>query len=249
MVEQFKKEWQGELLTGSGYVTTQPRKWTKNELEWCLKARDEGKSLADIAQTVGRSEVSVFVKLKRHSKNVDTYNHKFRDMKYQANHNYAVYIQPKNVLDVYAGKSWWQDNGYKTTTNDKDTKYACDYNLDALALLATLWLEGKKYDVVDLDPFGSAYECLDFAFRMAKRGVVVSFGEWGHKRWRRVDFVSHRYGIETLDDFVEANFIREAQRIARRYKKEAIVVDTLQYSNFLRVYFDLQPFKEVSQWK
>jgi hypothetical protein len=154
------------------------------------------------------------------------------------------------VLDVYAGNSWWASQGIETITNDKDAKFQTDYSLDALDLLCKMKLDGKKFDIVDLDPYGSAYDCFDLALKLAKKGLVVSFGEWGHKRWKRLDFVEPRYGIRTLEEYGHGElFIQEIQRLARCNKKQATAAITLQYGNFVRVYFELTEIKITEQWE
>lgn len=238
----------GEMLPITEYVKTTPRRWTDSEIEWLSAKRKEGASIADLSEALGRSEVSVSVKLKRLQKSDDTYNVKFRDKKYLANHAFLELIEPKSVLDLYAGKSFWKPLVPRTLTNDIDEKCDTDYHENALDVLCRLYLERRKFDLVDLDPFGSSYECFDFAFRMARKGVIISFGEWGHLRWRRLDYVRHRYGINNLDDWSADKFIEEAQRIALLHKKKATVVDSLNYGNFLRVYFSVEQFKETSQW-
>lgn len=248
MIEDFNEPL-GESLKGSEYVVSTPRKWTKKEIEWAIEQKRNGFSFAEIAEKLGRTEVSVFVKLKRESKSADTYNLRFREAKYQANANFLQVLKPKTVLDLYAGNSWWKSNVSNTTTNDLNKEFQTDYHSDAFDLLCELHLQKKRFDVIDLDPFGSAYECFDLAFRMAKKGIIISFGEWGHFRWRRTDFVSPRYGIHQVSDFSHEPFIVEAQRIARLHKKTAEVFDVLQYSNFLRIYFSLESFKETSQWE
>jgi len=232
-----------------GYTKTNPRSWSDAEVDWVLEQKQNGFGVADIAEALGRSEVSVQLKLKRLKKTNGTYNEKFRALKYEANRTFLTTVAPKTVLDVYAGVSWWARNCSGVTTNDSDTTMPTDFHLDAFDLLCDLYLARASYDVVDLDPFGSAYDCFDFALRLARKGVVVSFGEWGHKRWKRLDFVRDRYGITDLEQWSKQAFISEFQRIARLHKKEATVVDSLQYGNFLRVYFVLDRFKETSQWK
>jgi hypothetical protein len=111
-------------------------------------------------------------------------------------------------------------------------------------------LQGKKFDIVDLDPYGSAYDQIDLALKLAKKGLVISFGEWGHKRWKRFDFVKPRYGIEQDYDFANGHkFIQEVQRIALCNKKDAVPVIQMQYSNFFRVYFVLSEKKITEQWQ
>ena len=239
----------GAEKQNGGYTKTNPRTWSDAEIAWCLDRKKEGFSNAEIAQALQRSEVSVQIKLKRQTKSNDSYNEKFRQLKYHANQRLADSLQPKTVLDLYAGNSWWLGKADKVLTNDTDEKFDTDYRLDAFDLMCQLHLDRQKFDVIDLDPYGSAYECFDFAFRMARKGVVISFGEWGHKRWKRTDFVSSRYMIDSVEDFLPEACLREAKRVARMHKKRAVVFDVLQYSNFLRVYFTLEPFKETSQWE
>lgn len=242
-------EFYGDVKTGSQYVKSSPRVWTDGEVEWILNAVADGFSIADIASAIGRTEISVQVKLKRLSKSDDSYNDKNRDLKYAANSFFVDTIKPKSVLDVFAGNSFYKTvDGIVVTDNDKDEKFDTEFSLDALKLLCVLYADGRKFDVVDIDPYGSAYDCFDLSLKMARKGVVVSFGEWGHKRWKRYDFVRPRYGIDNAEQFVPDAFISEFQRIARLNHKEATVFDVLQYGNFLRVYFTLDRFKTVEQW-
>jgi hypothetical protein len=239
----------GTEKKNGGFTKTNPKSWSQKEIDWCLEKKQEGFSTADIASALQRSEVSVQIKLKRLTKSDDSYNKRFRDAKYYVNELFLEHIQPKKVLDVFAGDSWWASKVDTCWTNDIDEKFNTDYHYDALELMTRMFLENESFDLIDLDPFGSAYECFDFAIRMAKKGLVVSFGEWGHKRWKRTDFVEPRYGIETLDQWSEDLFIKEIQRIARLHKKQATVYNKMQYGNFLRVYFVLETVKQTSQWE
>jgi hypothetical protein len=239
----------GELKTPGGYTKTTPREWTEAEIKWLTDHKSEGYSVNELAEALGRTSVSVQIKLKRLTKTNDVYNQKNRDIKYSANKEFAELVNPASVLDVYSGNSWWLQNGYKTVTNDIDAKFKTDFSLDALDLLCTMKLQGKKFDLVDLDPYGSAYELFDLAVKLAKKGIVVSFGEWGHKRWKRFDFVKPRYGISDIAEFGNGEaFITEFQRIAACNKKHAEPIINLQYSNFVRVYFRLEDIKITEQW-
>jgi hypothetical protein len=240
----------GALKTAGGYTKTVPREWTKAEVEWVLEHKRIGYSVEALSQALGRSAVSVQVKLKRLTKIADDYNKENRDEKYQANQRFMQLLSPSSVLDVYSGNSWWKAAGNQTVSNDKDEKFDTDYSLDALDLLCKMKLEGKRFDLIDLDPYGSAYDQIDLALKLAKRGLVISFGEWGHKRWKRFDFVKPRYGIETETDYQGGQrFIDEVQRIAACNKKLAEPVISLQYSNFFRVYFVLSEKKITEQWQ
>ena len=75
--------------------------------------------------------------------------------------------------------------------------------MDALKLLCREYIGGKRYDLVDLDPFGSAYDCFDLACKIAKKGLCITLGEMGHKRWRRFDFIRTHYDIDCEEDFIK----------------------------------------------
>ena len=241
-------EFYGSVKTGNDFIKSVPRQWTDAELDWVLQKVDEGFSVSDIAEAIGRTDISVQVKLKRLTKSDDSYNVKHRELKYAANTFFVDSLQPKTVLDLFAGHSFYKSFDVDVTDNDSDLKFDTEYHEDALKLLCRLYSEGRKFDVIDVDPYGSAYDCFDLVLKMARKGVVVSFGEWGHKRWKRFDFVRPRYGISDGDGFTVDAFISEFQRIANVNHKTAEVFDVLQYGNFLRVYFVLDKFKTVEQW-
>lgn len=242
------KEYFGEIKKSGGFTLTTPREWTSEEILWVEEKIIEGFSVKDISEAIGRSEVSISIKMKRNKKSDDTYNKKHRMMKYAANDDFIYLLNPKSVLDVFAGNSFYTNKVSELTTNDTDEKFLTDYHIDSLKLLCTLYAAGKKYDVIDLDPYGSAYDCFDLAIKMARKGIAISFGEWGHKRWRRYDFVRPRYGIDSESDFVVEKFILEFQRIAAINKKIATVMNWMQYGNFLRVYFSLDRLVVTEQW-
>lgn len=244
------KEYFGAYKTSGGYTKTEPREWTEQEIEWILEKKQEGFSNSVIAEAVERSEVSVQIKLKRLTKVQDSYNQKHREAKYSANRKFFDEIEPIRVLDLFAGNSWYGDKALELTSNDKNAKFETTFHEDALTLLCMLYQKKQKFDLVDLDPYGSAYECLDLSIKMARKGLIVSFGEWGHKRWKRTDFVSPRYGINTIEQFGEGEmFIKEVQRIAQCNKKVATPFQSILYGNFLRVYFKLHDVKVTSQWE
>jgi hypothetical protein len=239
----------GEKRKSGGYTKTTPREWTPAEVNWLLEKKNAGYSNKELALALDRSDVSIQIKLKRLTKTNDSYNEKHREEKYAANTEFFNRIEPRSVLDVFAGNSFWQELCPDTVTNDKDERFWTDYNLDSLDFLCEMKLKGKKFDLIDLDPYGSAYDCFDLAIKLAKKAVVVSFGEYGHKRWKRFDYVLPRYDIRELEDFDNVEkFIGEFQRVAACNKKIAKPRIVLQYGNFVRVYFELSDLKVTSQW-
>lgn len=251
-VPKLPKKFIGETKSGSIYTKTTPREWTDGEIEWILNLRKDGYNMDEIALSIGRTKVSVSLKLKRLGKKSNTYNLSHVDEKYEINRMYAKRLKPNTMLDLYCGEtSFWHNSGLckRVFTNDYNNTFDADYHEKAEMLIHRLYYEGHKYDVIDLDPFGSAYECFDLALKMAKKGLIVTFGEFGHKRFKRLDYVRSRYGIETLQDFTLEHLIDGIQKIARQNKKYLEVVYAKSWLNIARVWFVIKPIKVTEQWK
>lgn len=246
MPETFKLQ----TKKGCGYTKTQPRNWSEEEIEWMLQKRQEGYSISNIAESLGRSEISISVKLKRlGKKNGKKYNEDHVVDKYKSNAIFMDMIKPTSVLDLYAGNSWYKKTeGVKITTNDIDDSKSTDYHEKAEMLIHKLYYEGRKYDLIDLDPFGSAFECFDLAVKMAKKGLVITYGEMGHKRFKRLDFVRRYYGIETLDEFVIERMIAETIKIGMRNKKRLTPLIIKNWNRISRVYYKIEKIKILEQW-
>ena len=237
------------ISSGNPYVKTTPRKWTESEIEYMLQLKKEGKSNQEICNILDRSIASVSVKLKRLKKKDNTYNQKHIIEKNKINSEFVYYINPSSILDLYHGTGNPAYDGLNITSNDTNTDYDCDYHLDALHCLCNLYYNNMKYDIIDLDPFGSAYDCFDLAIKMAKKGLCITLGEMGHKRWKRLDFVKWRYGINNLDEFTSDNLIKKIQEIGIRNKKNLKVFSKRDWQNISRVWFIIEPYKETSQWE
>ncbi len=243
-------EFKGQQGKGCGYTKSKPREWTDQEIEWIQKMRADGFSNEEIGQSTGRTAVSIQIKLKRIGKTEDTYNeHHLRD-KYQCNVEYYNRLKPDTILDMFCGvKSYWRTNTTaKVTTNDQNEEIAADYHERAEMLIHRLYYEGNKYDVIDLDPYGSAYECFDLAIKMATKGIIITFGELGHKRWKRLDYVSRYYGITTLEDFTLKTLVDHCEMIARRNKKTLVPVISRTWDRIGRVWFEIKNITITEQW-
>jgi hypothetical protein len=248
LIPTMPEEYRGKTTKSGGYTNTAPRKWTKKEIEWALKLKNDGYNNAQIAESMGRSNISVQIKLKRLGKKDNTYNAKHVLEKYEINQKFLNEIKPENVLDVYVGERDFYKN-YKRITNDKNENIPADYHLDAHKLLCYLYWQSEKFDLIDLYPFGSAYDCFDLAIKMAQKGLVITLGELGHKRWKRLDYVSTHYDINSLDDFTIENLISYIQKIGRQNKKDLVVFDYREWRNIGRVWFKIEPLKITSQWE
>lgn len=229
---------------------TKPRKWTDNDIADLKDLKNKKVHTKTIAYILDRSEVSVQIKWKRLNKDNKTYNEKHIKEKYQTNKRFLELITPNTVLDLYAGeKSYYLSQGGMTIiTNDIEKKYYNSYRNDALKTLCLLYYQNEKFDLVDLDPFGSAFDCFDLSIKLAKRGLIITYGELGHKRWKRLDFVERYYSIKTLEEFTLDNLIKVTQAIGIKNKKTLTPVFVKEWQNIARVYYKIDKYK-VDVWK
>lgn len=242
----------GKSIAPCGYTESTPREWTQEEIEWVKSLKTQGYTLREIAENIGRTEVSVSIKLKRMGKASDGYNAQHRAEKYAANEEFLNAYKPFDILDLYCGKeSWWQKHTPSGTveTNDIDKTIKALNHKPAEKLIAELYARGCTYDLIDLDPFGSAYDCFDLALRMAQKAIIVTFGEMGHKRFKRLDFVRRHYGIERLEDFTTSALIDHFRRIGWRHKKDPVPIIVKEWPRISRVYFEIRPMKITEQWE
>ena len=129
----------------------------------------------------------------------------------------------------------------------KDKKNICDYNLESIDFLHKF--RNKKIDLVDLDPYGSCFECFDYALKIAQKGLIITFGEVGHKRWKRSDFVEHRYNIKTINDFSNKKFINYIIERSLIFNKKLTPIFQANFKNILRVYFEIKIIKKSNSGK
>lgn len=243
------EDYKGKYLKNGGYTTFQPRKWTEQEIEWATSLKDKGYKTKDIAYSLGRDKTQVSIKLKRLAKANKKYNDPHRKEKYQTNDLFFDLINPKSVLDVYAGETSYYKKHIlnNLVTNDINDSYETTFNLDALKLCCLQYYEGNKYDLIDLDPFGSAFDCIDLSIKMANKGFIVTFGEMGHKRFKRLDYVK-RYGINDLNSFTVQKMIEYVVNVGANNKKSLQPVYVKNWRNISRVYFKISKLKITSQW-
>lgn len=252
IIPSMPEKFLGSIRKSCGYTKTNPREWTDAEIDWMVEMKAAGFSVSAIASSLGRTKTSVSIKLKRISKQVETYNDKHREEKYAANVEFFKRIQPATILDAYCGtERWWLKNcpHCSVVSNDVNKDIAATFNLRAEKLVAKLYAEDYTFDLIDLDPFGSGYDCFDLAIRMAKKGIIVTFGEIGHKRWKRLDFVRRYYGIESLTEFTTLRLIDEFNRIGLRHKKNCVPIIIKEWPRLSRVYFEIKPIKIIEQWE
>lgn len=244
------RKYMGKETKNGGFTKNNPRKWTEKEIEWALSLKEKGFKNKDIAKFLFRNLVSVSIKMKRLSKKDNvTYNEPHREDKYLHNELFLLKIKPKLVLDLFSGPySYYEGKVEELYTNDIQEKFATYYSEKAEKLVCKLYYDGASFDLIDIDPFGSAYDCFDLCIKMAKIGLIITLGEMGHKRWKRLDFVRTHYGIDTLKDFTSKRIVEEIIKIGERNKKKLIPIFLRDYRNISRVYFKIEKIKITEQW-
>lgn len=231
------------------YTKSIPKKWDAEDIKQLLELKSQGLSNKEIAEKMDRTEVSIQIKLKRLSKKQNTYNKEHIEEKYSLNSAFCEEINPKTILDLYCGeKSFYRSAGYNALTNDINKDLEADYHEDAFRLICKLYYEKKKFDLVDLDPYGSAFDSFDIAIKMANKALIITLGELGHKRWKRLDYVSSHYDINSLEDFTIEKMIAHIQKIGLRNKKKLVIWQYREWRNIGRVYFIIEPIKITQQW-
>lgn len=240
-------EYKGEYTKNGGLTKFQPRKWTEKEIEWVMMLKEKGFNTKQIAECIDRDVTQVSIKIKRLGKKSMTYNQSHFEEKFEVNYEFVKEIKPKSVLDVYAGFAsvYKKLNCENVISNDKNENSKTEYHLDALDFICQMYIDKRKFDLVDLDPFGSAYDCFDLAIKMAKKGLVITLGELGHKRFKRLDFVRRYYGIETLEDFTTDNLVKHIIKIGERNKKKLIPIYIKDWRNIARVYFKIEKSQTI----
>lgn len=228
-------EYKGKLLKHNPLVINQPRQWTKEEIEWATNLRNEGYTVKEIAYSLDRDYTQVSIKMKRIAKTLGEYNVKHAAEKYLTNAEFYHHLKPKTILDLYAGKqSYWLVHTEKVYSNDKNVQFTKNNSyLPAMKLIELLKWEWVKYDLIDIDPFGSGVEEFRQAVPLANKGIILTLGEMGHVRFKRLDFVSKHYGIKTLEEFTVENIV---DKILNEFK-ELNVWRICKWQNIARVYF------------
>ena len=229
-----------------------PRKWSDDEVKWCVSLHEEGFSYSDIAVSLGRTKGSVQIKMNSILKKTNAYNDEHVEEKFMINAKFADDVigsfkgrHCRRILDLYCGYNgfWKQYADSKTNTqielitNDVNRDISADYNEDAERLIHKLYYEGNTYDIVDIDPFGSPYECIELGVKMARRGLCVTFRDLRMKQFNRLDFVRDRYDVGSLDDFSVETLIDYVMKVGRRNKKLLEVYYYSVWNKVARVWF------------
>lgn len=232
----------------NGVIKSIPKKWSEKDIKDLLYYKEKKFNNEYIWEIMGRTAISIWIKYKRLHKKDDTYNKKHILEKHKTNDNFINLINPKSLLDVYAWEKFYKKfNIQKYITNDKDEKKETDFNLEAFEFIS--WFYNKKFDIVDLDPFGSAFDEFDLAIKIAEKWLIITLWELWHRRFKRLDFVKNRYWINDInEDWINKmiDYIINRWLIYKKILKPIYIQD---WNNIWRVYFLVEKYKELSQWK
>lgn len=225
----------------NGVIKSEPKIWTDAEMEKLLVLKKQGLSFCDIGKRLDRTSYSCNRKYYKLMKINDTYNSKHRRSKYQYNQMFLEKVNSETLLDAFSGGvSWWKKNtSLKVIDNDIKVDGA-DFKLDALDFLFKHRKE--MFDIVDLDPFGSAFECFDFALQIAQKGLIITFGEIVGRRFNRMDFVEHRYGMDYIEDFTTNKLSEYVEKRALIYRKTLTPIFKAEMTNISRIYYKIDHF-------
>lgn len=244
-VPKMPEEYKGKSKRITDYTDTSPREWTEQEVEWCKSLKAKGYSTEEIATSVGRSVVSVSIKFKRMSKQSYNYNTSHAKEKYRANMSFAKEIGASTVCDAYCGGLSIY-HYLNVVSNDINVNSIATFHMEALAFMCMVYSYGWTFDLVDLDPFGSAFDCFDLAIKMARKGLCITLGEYGHKRFKRLDYVRNAYGIDSMEAFTLDNMIKVIQRIGAHNKKKLTVWKVADWNTIGRVWFTVEPMEKMA---
>jgi hypothetical protein len=239
MISKLPKMANKHLL--NGVIKSEPKGWSDEEIKKLLELKKLGFSFEQIGNIFERTAYSCNRKYYKLKKKLDTYNDKHRELKYEYNKQFLQNVDAESLLDAFSGGiSWWKQNEeLKVIDNDINIE-GSDYKLDAFDFLYQH--RKKKFDIVDLDPFGSAFDCFDFALQIAQKGLIITFGEIVGRRFNRQDFVEHRYGMNYIEDFTTQKLSDYVVKRALIYRKILTPIIKAEMTNISRVYYKIEHF-------
>ena len=225
----------------NGVIKSEPKSWSNEEIKKMLELKKAGFSFDDLGNILNRTAYSCNRKYYKLMKKLDTYNEKHRELKYEYNKLFLEKLQAETILDAYSGGISWYKKNTELKVIDNDIKIVgADFQMDAFDFLYQF--RKKQFDIVDLDPFGSAFECFDFALQIAQKGLIITFGEIVGRRFNRQDYVEHRYGINYIEDFTTEKLSEYVKKRGLIYRKILTPIIKAEMTNISRVYYKIEHF-------
>ncbi len=199
-----------------------------------------------IAKKLGIPYDDVMRVINAYRKGNSEYNRgKFGDFpgKSKMDREFFKLVQPKSVLDAYAGVNKKYPKEI-TTSNDLDRNQPTNYHKDAIKLLQDASLEGYKFDLVDLDPYGSCWKGWKDGIDIAQKGIVISYGDLMVWRYHFKEFdywkgiLGERYNkhIESIHDLRFALIARTLE-LGEQLGKQLNIYSVFGNWYWMRIYY------------
>ena len=193
----------------------------KQKLE-IIDLKKEGFTYEHIAKKFNYSIGYIKQVISRYKKDKNLYNEDHRKIKYELNKEFFKEIKPKSILDLFCGENRFWDSTYgkrcKVISNDslesKNAKPDPGMTLKANLLLQAYSSVNYKFDLIDIDPYGSPISCLENGIKLAKKGLIVTFGDYKNfkrysnkyrnhfKVFYNIDLPKEEITINNLIDYV-----------------------------------------------
>lgn len=217
----------------------------KNEL---ILLFNQGFTYEKIAEHFGTTRAYIENQFREIRKLENTYNLEHLEDKYRTNKLFKREIKPRTILDPFCGtKKFWETTywGLTVISGDSGRHAKPDIKCSAQDLLTVFYKLNKKFDLIDIDPYGSPSEYLEKAIYLAKKGLIVTFGDTPNSmhRWgsRNDNHFKDLYGIDKKPIDVTGQDLADAViRMAEKQWKCLEVSYLKVWNNCIRIYFKVK---------
>lgn len=225
--------------------------WTDELVEKLRWLNELGYANKVIAEELGCSVDQIKYKLSGIRKKDNTYNSDHVEEKYSINTDFFWDINPKSILDPFCGiKRFWKQFESKEVVvvdNDKEQKFSADFHEDAKKLLKTMFKLKVKFDMVDIDPYGDCFSCIDLAIQIAEKGLIITNGFLKNNRFESKKGKNSFFRINYGDSFIPTcegleNYIIERARAFG--KKLTVYAHCPKWKNCDRIWFIVEKMEK-----
>ena len=187
------------------------------KIEETIRLKSEGFSNQHIADKLGVGVTRIKDYISEYKKRENIYNQDHLEDKYGLNDDFFHLIKPKSILDVCCGqRKFWADYkkfGCNVVSNDcmEDKRAQPDklMTFKAHQLLEAYKLANTQFDIVDVDTYGNPADCLEAAVVVAKKGLIITFGEFKRLRYRFKNvgqkYFKEKYGMKMSIEDITIN--------------------------------------------
>lgn len=194
----------------------------------------QGLSNYGISERFGLTRKQVEQLLNTFKKESLEYNQGHLKEKYEINRVVYESIQPKTILDLFAGKYrfWKTEFSDRSLVLDNDIKkeFGTVFNEDSASLVKRLEKDNLFFDLIDVDPFGCPEAFLEYAVTHAKKGVIITDG----CAWSAVAFHNNP---------LRENYFRRVYKTNTPNRKGSCQ-DILDYTRNLRPDLDKEVYRD-----